>query len=181
MKRILLFIAVMLTAMYANAKVYTIVPVPTNESWATSITSNGVIFSSDNVLSLFVAQDANSGNLGDYDSTVEIKMENDATITKIEVYCTRIIFNGNGWTSEEQEDGTTITTWTGSAKTVSYDGRVYASKIIVTTDEPDDLDGIGSVVADGNEQTTNGKFIQNGRVIIVKNGVKYDVLGRVAK
>lgn len=100
-----------------------------------------------------------------------------------------------GWTMTAlAEGGYTITGKNGFLGTNTYDGNgagspCYGDKMIATGNciwniekaevpepQPDDIDAVGADAV-----KANGKYLENGRVVIYRNGIKYGADGSVVK
>lgn len=182
MKKILLFFAIAMMAITASAKVYEVSFLLSDNF----ILLNGLVKYGDDPQSTVVngvkitavngSIEPESGGHGwfgtDGGNSFQISTENGETITRIEITAGSVTLQGTGWTKTAPG-----AVWTGSATSVNV-GESFSNvtKLTVTVDE---------TTAIKNVETTSsqkaGKFINDGKLVIVKDGKLYNANGCIVK
>lgn len=176
MKKLLLFFAIAMMAITASAKVYEVsfeksenIKIREGESKVI----NGVkITCLEGDINPAPSWEPRLGHMWDGmggANSFQISTENGETITRIEITADWVDLKGTGWTKTAPG-----AVWTGSATSVNV-GEKFSevTKLTVTVDE---------TTAIKNVETTSsqkaGKFIKDGKLVIVKDGKQYNANGQ---
>lgn len=180
MKKILLFFAIAMMAITASAKVYEVSFLLSDNF----ILLNGLVkygYDPQSTVVNGVKITAVNGSIEpeggghgwfgtDGGNSFQISTENGETITRIEITtASGIDLQGTGWTKTAPG-----AVWTGSATSVNV-GKSFSAvtKLTVTVDE---TTGIKNVETTSSQKA--GKFIKDGKLVIVKNGKQYNAAGQ---
>lgn len=179
MKKVLLFFAIAMMAITASAKEYEVSFLPSDNR----IELDGwVMYGSDPESTVVngVKITAVNGNIApeggchdwtgmDGGNSFQISTENGETITRIEITAGWADLKGTGWTKKASG-----AVWTGSATSVNV-GQSFSevTKLTVTVDE---TTGIKNVETTSSQKA--GKFIKDGKLVIVKDGKLYNAAGQ---
>lgn len=175
MKKVLLFFAIMMMAVTSSyAKVYEIDCTQNKDvdlrEPGESVTINGVVIT---ILDGELCYRDPRGGFWDWwgnakENSFQISTEKGETITHIEITGEAKLLYGTEWTKTA-----TGATWTGSALSVNCGSGILSTKLTVTVDE---------TTAIKNVETTSsqkaGKFIKDGKLVIVKDGKLYNANGQ---